>query len=330
MLWSPANPKLYKVVISCTTDTVADEIGFRTIQTKGDDILLNGVSVFLKGINIHEEIPQRKGRAYSEADALMLLTWAKELGCNFIRTAHYAQNENIVRMAERMGLMIWEEIPVFQSISFGNPQTRELMNMELKETLRRDKNRCGIVIWSMANETSPSNTRTRAIANMASLCRSIDSTRLISAAFNNLKYEGNNVIIEDSLINSLDVIGVNEYIGWYKTWPAAPAEMHWISKYNKPLIMTEFGGEALYGNHGANDVASSWSEEYQEKLYQDQVTMLKKIPFLRGCSPWILADFQSPRRLHPVYQNGWNRKGLLSEKGYRKKAWFVIKDFYSK
>ena len=329
-LWSPINPKLYNVRISCATDTVTDQIGFRTIETKGTDILLNGESIFLKGINFHEEIPQRKGRAYSEADALMLLTWAKELGCNFIRTAHYAQNEHIVRMAERMGLMIWEEIPVFQSISFGNPQTRELMNMQLKETLRRDKNRCGIIIWSMANETSPSTVRTNVIGNMASLCRTIDNTRLISTAFNNLKYDGNKVIIEDSLINSLDVIGVNEYIGWYKTWPAAPADVEWVSKYNKPLIMSEFGGEALYGNHGAADVASSWSEEYMEKLYRDQVTMLKTIPFLRGCNPWILADFQSPRRLHPIYQNGWNRKGLLSEKGDRKKAWYVIKEFYSK
>lgn len=329
-LWSPKNPKLYRVIISSETDTVTEDIGFRNIQTKGTDILLNGESVFLKGVNFHEEIPQRKGRAHSEADALMLLTWAKELGCNFIRTSHYPQNENIVRMAERMGFMIWEEVPVFQTISFDNLPTQELITKQLKETLRRDKNRCGIVIWSMANETPPTSIRTQVIADMVATCRSIDSTRLVSVAFNNLKYVENKVIIEDSLIDSLDLIGVNEYIGWYKPWFAKPSEMEWVSKYNKPLIMSEFGAEALYENHGAADVASSWSEEYMEQFYKDQITMLERIPFLRGTCPWILADFQSPLRMHPVFQNGWNRKGLLSDKGEKKKAWFVMKNFYSK
>lgn len=329
-LWSPKNPKLYKVNISCDSDAVSEAIGFRSIETKGTDILLNGESVFLKGVNIHEEIPQRKGRAYSESDALMLLTWAKELGCNFIRTSHYPHNENMVRMAERMGFMIWEEVPVFQSISFDKAPTQKLMNLQLKEILRRDKNRCAIITWSMANETPQgSKNRTQAIADMAVLCRSIDSTRLVSAAFNNLKYAGNKVIIEDDLINSLDVIGINEYIGWYKPWFASPSEIEWVSKYNKPVIMSEFGCEALYENHGPEDVASSWSEEYMEKFYKDQITMLKRIPFLRGTCPWILADFQSPLRLHPTFQKGWNRKGLLSDKGEKKKAWYVLRDFYS-
>ncbi len=330
-LWSPKNPKLYQLNISCESDVVSEAIGFRSIETKGTDILLNGESVFLKGVNIHEEVPQRKGRAYSESDALMLLTWAKELGCNFIRTSHYPHNENMVRMAERMGFMIWEEVPVFQSISFDKEPTQQLMNLQLKEIVRRDKNRCAIITWSMANETPQgSKNRTQAIANMATLCRSIDNTRLIAAAFNNLKYAGNKVVIEDDLINSLDVIGINEYIGWYKPWFKSPSEIEWVSNYNKPVIMSEFGCEALYENHGPADVASSWSEEYMEQFYKDQITMLKRIPFLRGTCPWILADFQSPLRLHPTFQNGWNRKGLLSDKGEKKKAWFVLKEFYSK
>ena len=93
--------------------------------------------------------------------------------------------------------------------------------------------------------------------------------------------------------------------------------------------MSEFGGEAMYGNHGSADTASSWSEEYQEKIYIDQLIMLKRISFLRGMTPWILADFRSPGRLHPVYQQGWNRKGLLSDKGIKKKAWFVLHDYYT-
>ena len=92
--------------------------------------------------------------------------------------------------------------------------------------------------------------------------------------------------------------------------------------------MSEFGAEALYGNHGSFDTASSWSEEYQEQLYKDQLAMLKKIPFLRGTIPWVLVDFRSPGRRHPVYQQGWNRKGLLSDQGLRKKAWYIVHDYY--
>lgn len=329
-LWSPENPKLYKVLISCATDRITEDIGFRSIEVKGTEILLNGKTVFLKGVNIHEEIPQRKGRAYSESDAQMLLTWAKELGCNFIRTSHYPHSENMVRLAERMGFMIWEEVPVFQSTSFEKSQTCELMNRQLKEILRRDKNRCSIIIWSVANETPPSATRTKVLSELAALCRSIDSTRLISAAFNKLKYSENKVIIEDALISSLDVIGINEYIGWYKPWTKPPSEVEWVSSYNKPLIISEFGCEALYGNHGSSEIAGLWNEEYMEQFYKDQITMFKNIPFLSGTCAWVLADFQSPLRMHPIFQNGWNRKGLLSDKGEKKKAWFVLQDFYSK
>ena len=93
---------------------------------------------------------------------------------------------------------------------------------------------------------------------------------------------------------------------------------------------SEFGGEALYGQHGAADTASSWSEEYQEALYRDNLRMFEYIPNLRGVSPWILFDFRSPFRFHPTNQEGWNRKGLVSDRGYRKKAWYLMKAYYDK
>jgi len=101
-LWSPENPKLYDVIITSTTDTVNDKIGFRSIETKGSNIFLNGNKIFLRGISIHEEAPVRSGRAYSKKDAQTLLGWAKELGCNFVRLAHYPHNENMIRQAELM------------------------------------------------------------------------------------------------------------------------------------------------------------------------------------------------------------------------------------
>jgi beta-glucuronidase len=327
-LWSPETPKLYKVKISCADDSVTDHIGFRSIQVKGTEILLNGKPIFLRGVDFHEEIPQRGNRAVSEADSRQLLGWAKALGCNFVRTAHYPQNERTVRLAESMGIMLWEEIPVFQNVAFGDPKVRAKMDVMLREEIDRDKNRCGIIIWSLSNETRPGTARDNALADLASLCRSLDSTRLVGSALNSAQYQGATVSIKDPLCKQLDVIGVNEYLGWYKPWPCAPEKVQWKSDFDKPAIMTEFGGEALAGNHGPADVASSWSEEYQEQLYKDQVAMFKTIPFLRGCCPWILADFRTPRRMLPKLQDGWNRKGLIGQDGEKKLAWNVMRAFY--
>ncbi len=327
-LWSPSNPKLYKVVIQSETDSIEEYIGFRTISTHGTKIILNGKPMFLKGVNFHEEASERKSRAYTKEDAKKHLTMAKELGCNFIRTAHYPQNEYVVRLAETMGFMLWEEIPVFQGINFNNKETIKLANRQLTEMLRRDKNRCAIIIWSVSNETYPSHTRTSVLKSLVDSCRVIDNTRLVSSAINKYKKKGEVFTIKDDLIDVLDVIGMNQYIGWYDGWPVAPEEIVWKSEYNKPLIISEFGAEALYGHHGTNNDASSWSEEFQEKFYRDQITMQKNIPFLGGTCPWTLIDFRSPLRLHPIYQDYWNRKGLLSEKGYRKKAWYVMREYY--
>jgi len=329
ILWTPENPKLYDVIIHTETDSIHEQIGFRTIETKGTEILLNGKSIFLRGINIHEEIPQRAGRANSETDAQMLLGWAKELGCNFVRLTHYPHNEHMVRAADKMGILLWEEIPLWQGIQFSNPIILRKATTLLDEMISRDKNRSAIILWSLSNETSPSESRDQTLTAMAAHARTLDPTRLITSAFNHVNYKKNQITIDDSVSKYLDAVGVNEYIGWYGQWPARPEEMEWKFPFNRPLIMTEFGGEALYGNHGPVDTASSWSEEYQEQIYKDQLIMLKKIPFLCGMAPWILADFRSPGRMHPIYQQGWNRKGLLSDKGLKKKAWYVLHEYYS-
>jgi beta-glucuronidase len=328
VLWSPDNPKLYTVIITTNTDSIRESIGFRNIEVKGIDILLNGKPIFLRGVNIHEEIPQRMGRAWSQADAQLLLGWAKELGCNFVRLAHYPHNEHMIRLADKMGLLVWEEIPLWQGIQFTNPVILQKANTMLDEMIARDKNRCAIIFWSLSNETSPSISRNQTLTAMAAHARALDPTRLITSALNQVKYENDAVTVDDSLIKELDVIAVNEYLGWYKPWTVKPENMQWKTLYTKPLIMSEFGAEALYGNHGARDIASSWSEEFQEQLYKDQLGMLKKIPFLRGTIPWILVDFRAPGRRHPVYQQGWNRKGLLSNTGLKKKAWYIVYQYY--
>lgn len=330
--WSPAAPKLYRVIVSTDRDRVEESIGFRNIRVEGEEIVLNGAPLFLKSISFHEEIPQRMGRAHSEADAVMLLSEAKALGCNMIRLAHYPQNEYIVRLAEKMGFLLWEEIPIWQGIDFGNDLTREKAGRMIKEMVMRDKNRCALTFWGVANETQPSEARNAFLRYLISCCRSIDDTRLIVAAFDLVRFDRERqlFVMNDPFIEELDVVAINKYMGWYHPWPLTPDKAVWEVARGKPLIISEFGGEALYGQHGPADVASSWSEEYQAALYADNLRMFENIPNLRGVSPWILFDFRSPFRFHPTNQDGWNRKGLVSDQGYRKKAWYLMKEYYDK
>jgi beta-glucuronidase len=329
-LWSPENPRLYKIIIQCETDTIVDNIGFRSIEAKGSKILLNGKPVFLKGINIHEENPFRVARAFSESDASILLTWAKELGCNMVRLAHYPHNEYMIRLAEKMGIMVWDEIPVYQQVEFSTPGVSDKMDLMMHEMINRDKNRCGVIVWSLSNETSPSPSRDRALVNLSDKCRQLDSTRLITSVINDQHYNNNAINVWDTLYRHFDIISLNEYLGWYVPWQGRPEDVKWnfVCK-DKPIVISEFGGEALYGNNkGPKDEAASWSEEYQEQIFKDQVEMLKAIPDLCGTFPWLLVDYRSPGRMHPVYQNGWNRKGLLSDHGDKKKAWYILKAYY--
>lgn len=297
---------------------------------KNTQIYLNDSPVFMKSIGLHEEISQRQGRAYSEQDAIALLSEAKGLGVNMIRLAHYPQNEYIVRLAEQMGLMLWEEIPVWQGIDFKDSSTRLKAQRMYTEMLLRDRNRCALTFWGVANETAPSESRNAFLKSLVELCHKMDTTRLITAAFDlpKLNSETNAFEMEDDFIENLDVVSINKYMGWYHRWPMSPSEIRWNVALDKPLIFSEFGGEALYGQSGDSTVTSSWSEEYQEKLYKDNLEMFKYIPNLAGISPWILFDFRSPYRFHPTNQEGWNRKGLISDQGYRKKAWYVMKEYY--
>lgn len=329
-LWAPGNPKLYAVTISAGKDHINDEIGFRTISVKGTEILLNGKPVFLKGVNFHEEIPQRLGRATSEADAAMILSEVQALGCNFIRTSHYPQSEHIVRAAERMGLMIWEEIPIWQGIEFTNPEIFKQAEKMLRDMIYRDKNRAAVVMWSVANETKPSEERDKVLIGLVGLCHELDGTRLVAAAFDNPRYDAatKTFRLEDKLAEAVDVVGVNKYLGWYQPFPVEPEQIKWEVAAGKPLIFSEFGAEALYGKRGPDDVAHEWSEDYQAAVYLRNLEMFRNIPNLRGTAPWVLFDFRSPYRCHQIYQNGWNRKGLVGDKGQRKMAWRVMKEFY--
>src|SRR5438552_1127248 len=325
-LWSPDKPKLYRVVLSVGNDYVTDHIGFRTIETRGTQILLNGKPVFLRGICLHEEAPFRSGRAFSEEDDRTLLSWAKELGANFVRLAHYPHNEEMIRLADQMGLLVWEEVPVYWDLQWQNPSTLENAKSQLREVIARDRNRAAIVLWSMSNETPIEEGRTEFLKQLITYARQLDSTRLITSALNHTDRSGENRTLNDPIGEYLDVLGLNEYIGWYEGTPEDAERTRWNFAFNKPVIISEFGAGAVFGLHG--DAETRFTEEYQAKLFQHQLAMLQHIPGLAGMSPWVLMDFRSPRRPLPGIQEYYNRKGLISDRGQRKQAFYVLQKFY--
>jgi beta-glucuronidase len=328
-LWSPAHPKLYDVVIESGDDVVHDQIGFRTIEVRGTQILLNGQPIFLRGVSMHEEAPFREGRAFSAEDAQTLLGWVKDLGCNFVRFAHYPHNENEVRLADRMGVLVWSEIPVYWDIDWSNPATLANAEAQLRDEIARDHNRAAVIFWSLSNETPVKPERLTFLKDLAEEARELDSTRLVASAMNHVDDTSADVrTISDPLGEVLDVLSINEYLGWYWGRAEDADKMQWKSAWNKPLIVSEFGGGAVYGRHG--DADEIWTEEYQDNLYQHQLGMIERMPNLAGLTPWVLMDFRSPTRMLPGVQDYHNRKGLISNRGQRKLAFYTLQKFYKR
>ena len=329
ILWSPENPHLYTVTLTAGNDKLDDVMGFRTIEVHGTQILLNGEPIFLRGVSIHAEAPYRTGRAVSQQDVDTLLDWAKDLGCNFVRLAHYPHDQRMTRTTDRLGLLVWSEIPDYWALQFDNPAVLEKSKQQLHEMIRRDRDKASIILWSVANETPNTPARTTYLTTMADLTRQLDSTRLVTAALlvrTETTPTGSNKIVDDPLGAALDVIGTNEYIGWYEQKPNGADTTNWDIRYQKPVIMSEFGADAKAGLHGTPD--QRWTEEYQAEVYKHQLPMLNRIPQLRGMSPWVLMDFRSPRRTLTGIQDNFNRKGLVSDQGVKKQAFTVLQNAY--
>ncbi|MCY4743431.1 beta-glucuronidase [Pelomonas sp. UHG3] len=330
--WSPESPQLYAVRFAAGADAVNERMGFRTLAVKGADILLNGKPITLRGVSIHEEeLGANPARRLTESAARALLTEVKTgLNGNYVRLSHYPHNETMLRVADELGLIVWSEIPVYWTVDWDNPAVLLKARRMQAETLYRDRNRAALALWSVGNETPVADNRTRFHAALAATVRALDPSRLISAALL-VEREGDTVKIADPLLPHLDVMAVNTYAGWYGNDTLADlAKIRWALPTDKPLVISEFGADALAGHHDLGEQPRKWSEEFQAAYYRATLQMLSRIPNLRGLSPWVLKDFRSPRREHPIFQNGWNRKGLISETGQRKQAFDVMADHYQR
>jgi len=322
-LWSPEKPRLYDVKVSYLTDTIQDRIGFREIRADKNGIYLNGKRIFLKGVCAHEE-SVINGKAVTDEEIIENFKLAKEMNCNFMRLAHYPHTERAAKIADKMGILLWEEIPVYWAIDFTNPETYKNAENQLTELIKRDRNRASVIIWSVGNENADTDERLQFMSSLARKAKELDPSRLVSAA---CLVDHTNLMIKDRLVDYLDIIGINEYYGWY-----APDFNDLIRVFNnsnpqKPVVITEFGADALKGARGT--VHDLGTEDCQLHIFKMQTETLGKIPFIHGTAPWILYDFRCPRRTSAL-QLEYNRKGLLSEdKTYKKPAFYVMKEFYA-
>lgn len=322
VLWSPNAPKRYLVTLSCGSDSVSEMMGFRTLRVNERAVILNGKEIRLKGISVHEDHPTL-GKCTNDEVIRATIKDAKALGCNYLRLAHYPHSRRFAEIAEEEGLMLWEEVPVYWAIDFENRKTYQDAENQLEELILRDRNRASVIIWSVGNENADTDARYTFMSSLAKKAKALDRSRLVSAA---CLVNTARMCIQDRLAENLDVIGLNEYMGWYDPEFDHLRQILENSHPGKPVILTEFGGGARAGFIGKDGIL--FSEENQKCLYKRQFAIMKQCPFIAGTSPWILYDFRCPRRINR-YQEGYNRKGLIADdRKTHKLAFEVLKEAY--
>lgn len=320
--WSPDNPRLYEVRFAFGADAVSEQIGFRTVATRGTDILLNGKRVWLKGVCVHED-DLALGKVTNEADIRRRLQHARELGCNFLRLSHYPHHELVPRLADELGFMLWAEVPVYWAIDFANPETLADARNQLSELILRDINRASIILWGVGNENADTDARLAFMADLAATAKRLDPSRLTAAA---CLINRETFTIEDRLAAHLDVIGLNEYFGWYEPNFTSLDRLLANSSPDRPVIISETGADAAPGHRGAGRVL--FTEDWQAEFYRQQFTRIAATPYVVGLAAWLLYDFRTERR-QTGFQRGFNRKGLIgADKETRKLAFEALAACY--
>ncbi|MFX1596355.1 MAG: glycoside hydrolase family 2 protein [Promethearchaeota archaeon] len=318
-LWSPKTPYLYSLKIYNTSLKSEDSLifhthfGIRQIEIIGIHIYLNKEKIYLKGISLHEEY-MPYGRTIPYEKRREDVRNIKSLGFNSIRTAHYSHDEDLINIADKIGILILEEIPVYQHCDFKNAFTYKTAESMLEELIKRDKNHPSVIWWSVGNEV-PLHERkcvnfTKKLINFV---RQLDDTRIITCISRKL--------IPDLTRKYVDVATINTYFGWYyghEKMISLILDIIRTPAFNKPWIYTEFGAGAKYGFHAAWNKQIKYSEEKQLNLIDFTIRTINSKEYFAGWFIWIYRDFKSPIKTNQ-FQQGFNRKGIISEVKNEKK-----------
>ncbi len=329
-LWDISKPKLYDLCFSTDTDDLIDKIGFRKIEVKNQQLLLNGKSIELRGVNRHEDYPDF-GMAMPSQLMKKDLDIIENLGCNTMRGSHYPNAKIFVDMLDERGILFWSEIPIwgggFSDKALADERVVNRGLLMHKEMVKYYYNHPSIILWGMHNEI---NTGCNAAYEMSKLY------------YNYLKQNGGNRLVTyasdkpkiDTCFEFCDIISLNRYYGWYygtrDSWSDFMEEFDARRKElkvdNKPVIMSEFGGDALYGQRTFEDI--KWSEEYQAEMLSKSIEVFHNCPYIVGFYVWQFCDSRSDK--DPAKVKAYNNKGILNEHRQPKMAYFVVKEKYHK
>ncbi|HUY00274.1 MAG TPA: glycoside hydrolase family 2 TIM barrel-domain containing protein, partial [Candidatus Deferrimicrobium sp.] len=306
-LWSPDSPDLYqfKAQLNDVSEQYNTTFGIRLIEVRQYGIYLNKKLIRIKGISQHEEL-MPFGRAMKKEDRLKDLQQLKKLGFNTLRTAHYSHDETVIELADELGILILEEIPVYWYCDFKNPAVLKLALKMVKALIYRDFNHPSVILWSMGNEI-PVEHRVcyMFMHQLMQYAKKLDPSRIITYVSSRM--------FSDTLRRKSDLACINLYFGWYLF---SERNLNLILDFihqtapSLPLLITEFGAGAKYGFHSAQN--QKFSEEKQASILTHSIETFNSKDYIAGWIIWIYRDFRSPMRMNQ-YQQGFNRKGIVSE-----------------
>ncbi|MBQ8392441.1 MAG: beta-glucuronidase [Clostridia bacterium] len=330
-LWSCETPKLYTVMAKTDTDDLIDRIGFRKIENKDGRILLNGRAIELLGVNRHEECPEW-GFAFPPKLMKKDIDIILDLGCNTVRGAHYPQSRIFVDMLDERGLLFWSEIPIwgggFDDTALTDPVVVERGLDMHREMAKYYYNHPSIIIWGIHNEIYTVYPCTYGISKQYSeYLREKGGNRLIThaAAFP----------FQDDSFEFDDIICINMYKGWYNgnfgEWDKFIEEFDEHRKKtgqeHKAVILSEFGGGALYGYRDYFD-RMRWSEEYQTDLLTYCLELFHRTDYIQGFYIWQFANIRTYPDMDLNRVRCYNNKGILDEHRCPKEAYHRVKELY--
>ena len=336
-LWNPEDPNLYTFTVEFAGDTLRERTGFRKVEIKDRQFLINGKPFTFKGVNRHEEHPDW-GFAVPAKIAKKDIDIIQGMGCNIIRGSHYPNAKATLDYMDEVGMMFWEEIPMwgFPEHALANPLVRERGVALHTAMVTRDYNHPCIVVWGLNNEVD---TATQAAWEVAKLFRETlkkhDDTRLITYASNHA--------LTDICYEFADFVSINHYIGWYggplKEWPGflddLTAYLDKTGNGDKPVVMSEFGAGGIYGVTELED-GVTWSENYQHDSLEYMLDLFMHHPRLNGTLVWQYCDMRAGTRTCPSgvrralsRPRSFNNKGLVNEYRRPKMAYYAVKKAYS-
>ena len=335
--WSPDHPNLYPLTVELLEsgkpfDDYRLEIGVRTFTLSGEQLMLNGQPIKLRGFGKHEDFPLH-GKGLDGPQLVRDYELLKWVGANSYRTSHYPYSEEAMELADRYGIMIIDEIPAVglnfsESEEFVQAWTR-MASSQLRSLIARDKNHPSVVMWSVANEPGagrPLSGQTAGKSAVAAgdryfnqqvgLAHKLDPTRPVTFA----SVQGGPA----EWLAHVDVVALNRYYGWYVVGGQLDVAIKALEKeldllhtsYPKPMIFTEFGAEALPGSH--SDPPEMWTEEYQSEMISRYLDVAAARSYMAGTLMWCFADFKTSQSI--IRTNSMNNKGVFTRERRPKQA----------